>query len=62
MLLLLTQMGFFGEIHVFLQFSRIGLYKKREPIFTLKNLHCRNDSYKELTQFSLGNNMLDAAV
>jgi hypothetical protein len=26
MLLLLTQMGFFGEIHVFLHLSRIGLF------------------------------------
>jgi hypothetical protein len=34
--------------------------KQREPIPTLKNLSCKMYSFQKLTQFSQGNNVLDA--
>jgi hypothetical protein len=34
--------------------------EETEPISTLKNLSCRKYSFQKLTQFSLGNNVLDA--
>jgi hypothetical protein len=35
--------------------------KQREPIYILKHLSCRKYSLQKLTQFSPGNNVLDAA-
>jgi hypothetical protein len=34
--------------------------EQREPISTLKNLNSRKYSFQKLTQFSQGNNVLDA--
>jgi hypothetical protein len=55
-------MVFFGEIHMFLQLSSIGLFIEIEPISTLKHLICRKYSFQKLTQFSQENNVLDATV
>jgi hypothetical protein len=59
MLLLLTQVVFFREIHVFLQLSWIGLSGANRAIPTLKTVICRKYSFQILTQFSKGNNVLD---
>jgi hypothetical protein len=62
MILFVTQMIFFREIHVFQQFSSIGLFGTNEHFTTLKTLRCRKYSIQKLTQFLYGNNVLDAAV
>jgi hypothetical protein len=51
-------MVFFGEIHVFLQLTKIFLFGTRKPIPSLKNLSCRRYSFQKLTEFSQGNNVL----
>jgi hypothetical protein len=58
MFMLLTQMVFFWEMHVFLQLTWIGLFGKKERISTLKNLSCRKCSFHKLTQFSQGINVV----
>jgi hypothetical protein len=55
---LLTQMVFFGEIHVFLQLSLISPFVQTEPIATWKTVICRKYLLQTLIQFSLGNNVL----
>jgi hypothetical protein len=61
MLLLLIQMDFFQAVHVFLQLTQIGLYG-----VNIHYLHFENDGFlqelfhQKLSQFSHGNNVLDA--
>jgi hypothetical protein len=53
-------MDFFQEIHVFLQLTSIDLFGGKEAKNTLKHWNCRKYSFQTLTQFSQGNNVLDA--
>jgi hypothetical protein len=46
-------MGFFNS-------AEKAYFLQTEPISTLKNLSCREYSFQKLTQFSQGNNVLDA--
>jgi hypothetical protein len=46
---------------VFLQLSSIGLFEKNEPFPTLKTTFSTKYSFQKLTQFSQGDNVLDAA-
>jgi hypothetical protein len=55
-------MIFFGEIHVFLQLSLIGIFVQTEPISTWKTVICRKYLLQTLIQFSLGNSVLDATA
>jgi positive regulator of sigma E activity len=57
---LLTYMVSFGEIHVFLQLCRIAYLEQTEPVSTLKIVIFGKYSFQKLTQFSHGNNMLEA--
>jgi hypothetical protein len=50
----------FSTLHVFHQLSWIGLYGTNEPSSCLKILICRKYSFQKLTQWSQGNNVLDA--
>jgi hypothetical protein len=58
--LFLTQMVFFGEIHIFPQVSWIRLFQT-ETISTLKNLTCRKTTFQKLTTFTEGNNVIDTS-
>jgi hypothetical protein len=52
-------MVFFEETYVFLQLTWKGLLELTEPISTFKYLSCSTYSFLKLTQFSLGNKVLD---
>jgi hypothetical protein len=60
--LLLTRMVFFGEIHVFLHLSWIGLFESNRAYFLVKHLSCRKYSLQKLSQFSQRNNVLDSTA
>jgi hypothetical protein len=59
---LLTYMVFSAGIYVFLQLWWIGLFGRRKPISTLRNLTCKKYCFQRDSQFSQGNNVLDAAA
>jgi hypothetical protein len=59
-LLLLTQNDLIREIHVFLQFSRMAYLEQTEPISTMQTLIYKKYSFQTQTQFSQGNNLLEA--
>jgi hypothetical protein len=56
---LLTWMVFFGEIHVFIQLSWIGVFGTKWVPSTLKIEICRVHSFQKLTEFSEGRTGLD---
>jgi hypothetical protein len=58
MLLILTQIVFFQETPVFLQFSGINLYQSNRDYLHLENLICWKYFFKTLNKFSHGNNEL----
>jgi hypothetical protein len=60
-LMLLTQLVFYWEIHVFLLLSWIGLFGANWVMSTLKHINCRKYSFQNINQFSQGNNVLKAA-
>jgi hypothetical protein len=60
--LLLTQMGFFWELRVLLHLSWIGLFDTKWAFLHLENSDLQEYSFQKLTQFSQGNNVLDAAA
>jgi hypothetical protein len=60
MLLLLTQMVFFQDTHMFVQLSWIACLEHNEPFSTLKTLIGKKHSFQNLSKFSQGNNVLDA--
>jgi hypothetical protein len=62
MLLLLTQMVFFVEIHMFLQLSFIGLFEQNKSFPILTNMIGRKYSFQKLTQFLQEDNVLDTAA
>jgi hypothetical protein len=62
MLLFLTMMVILGELHVFLQLCRIGLFGKNENFSSLKCLTFRKYSFQKLPQLSQGVNVLNAVV
>jgi hypothetical protein len=59
-LLLQTQMVFFQEIHVFLQLRGNSLFGTKWALLPLKTMMYSQCSFQKLTQFSQGNNVLDA--
>jgi hypothetical protein len=62
MLLLLTQIGFFWELHVFLQLRWIGLFGTNRDYFHLEKPTLQEVFFSKLTQFSQRNNMIDTLV
>jgi hypothetical protein len=62
MLQLITWMVFLGEIHVFLQLSRIGLFGAKRAYLHLETPKLEEVFLPKLTQFSLRNNVLDVAA
>jgi hypothetical protein len=53
-------MVFFGEIHVYLNLSLIGLVGVNRACIHLESSELQVDFLEKLTQFSLGNNVPDA--
>jgi hypothetical protein len=60
MLQLQTKMVFFGVIHVFLQLRLIALFGRTRACLHLQNPKYQEVSIQKLSQFSHGNNVLDA--
>jgi hypothetical protein len=60
MFLNLTEMVFFGEIHVFLLSMEKTYMGQREPTCALRNVSFREYSLLKQTVFSLGNNVVNA--
>jgi hypothetical protein len=58
-LLLLNHMDLFWNMHVFLQLSWIGLFGAKWAFFHLKSSDVQEVLFPKLTQFSLGNKVLD---
>jgi hypothetical protein len=52
--------SFLGRGVCVLQLSRISLFGANRAYLTLKHLSCMKCSFEKLTQFSQGNNVLDA--
>jgi hypothetical protein len=52
-------MVFFGKVHVFLSLD-LSYLEQTEPSSPLKYLDAGSIPFKKVTQFSLGNNVLDA--
>jgi hypothetical protein len=61
MLLLLTHVVFFQEIHVILQLSWIGLLATNRAFSTMKILIWRKYLFQKLALFQQGNNVLDTS-
>jgi hypothetical protein len=59
MLLLLTQIVFFRETHVFLQIRWKSIFGAKRDNLHLKYLSCRKHCIQKLTQYSKGINILD---
>jgi hypothetical protein len=59
MFLLLTQVVFFQDNHVFLQISWIALFGTKRTYLYLEKPSCRKYSFQKLTKFSQGINVLD---
>jgi hypothetical protein len=59
MLMLLTYIFFFEEIHVFLQLSLIGLFGTKRACLHLEKPELQVLFLSNLTQFSQGNNVQD---
>jgi hypothetical protein len=59
MLLILTQMVFFGAIHAFFNLAVEVYLKQHETFSTLKTMICRKYSFQKLTLFSQGYNVQD---
>jgi hypothetical protein len=53
-------MLFFREAHVFLKICWIGLFGTKWVSFHLEKSKCRKYSFQKLTEFSQGNQVLDA--
>jgi hypothetical protein len=62
MLLLLTQMVFFKGFICFFNLAEEAYLEQNEAFSTLETMICRKYSFQKLTQFSQGNNVLDAAA
>jgi hypothetical protein len=45
---------------VFLPLAKKPYMEQNEPFSTLKTMICKRYSFQQVTQFSLGNNVLDA--
>ena len=59
MILLLTQIVFFREIHVFLQLNDIGLLETNRAYLHLEKAKLQEVYVPKLTHFSQGNYVLD---
>jgi hypothetical protein len=55
-------MIFFWQIHVLLQLCWAGVFGDNEPCCTRKSVIGRKCSFEKLTQFSLGNNVLESSA
>jgi hypothetical protein len=53
-------MDFFQAVHVFLQLTQIGLYGANIHYLHLENDDLQELFHQKLSQFSQGNNVLDA--
>jgi hypothetical protein len=60
-LLLLIQMIFYREIHLFLQLSWIGLFWAKTAYHHLETPKLQKYSFQKLTKYSQGNNVLHAS-
>jgi hypothetical protein len=62
MVLILTQMVFFKGFICFFNLAEEAYLEQNEPFSTLKTMICRKYSFQKQTQFSQGNNVLDATA
>jgi hypothetical protein len=62
MILLLTQIVFFREIHVFLQLNSIGLVETNRAYLHVEKAKLQEVSVPKLTHFLQGNHVLDTAA
>jgi hypothetical protein len=62
MLLLITQMVFFQKIHMFLQLSCRALFGIKTAYLHIEKPKLQDIFLSKLTQFTQGNNVLEAAA